>query len=433
MRYQRSMVWAAMFGLFAAGCKKEPVDEPPRISITSPTENFSFNVPDTLQVTVTVSDDHAVTQVTVSLLDANNVQVVAGVSAVPPGGQGTITLALPVLSQQLGTGAYKILATASDGNTSAKQLLPVQLNGVPLRLRAVYSVTQQGPSMLALYRTDSLGQTVLATSWSMDYGGAALSSSGQELYVAGGISGAFQAWDVDNLTPVWQRPNQSSLGYPWFTSLDVGADGRVLLGAQDGTLRSLNAVNGNGGAVAYLPVGFHAVQSITAGNLLVSVIANPITLEKRLGTFFASSGALAEDQVLTVDPVAVLPRDEQHVLLFGNAAGHGLVQDRTLSGASYWEPYTWSTPVTAAVRIGTGVWAVALQNGELHRFTYAGPSSLPIASGMQIQQLAYDEANGILYAGSPDMLQAINPQTGAVLASWPLNGDVRKVLCLLNR
>jgi hypothetical protein len=37
------------------------VDEPPHISITSPTENFSFNVPDTLLMhALAVSDDQQV-------------------------------------------------------------------------------------------------------------------------------------------------------------------------------------------------------------------------------------------------------------------------------------------------------------------------------------------------------------------------------------
>jgi hypothetical protein len=433
MRYEQSLIWAAFFGLLVTGCKKEPVDEPPHISITSPTENYSFNVPDTLLITLAVSDDHEVTQVTVGLLNADNIPVVTGVSAVPANGQGSVTLALPVLSQQLESGPYKILATASDGNNSARQLLPVQLNGMPLRLRAVFTVTEQSSNSVALYRTDSLGQTTLATTWPMDFGGAAISSSAQQLYVAGGVSGAFQALDADNLATVWQVPNQSSIGFPWFTSVDVGADGRVLLGTQDGTLRGLNAENGIGGAVGNLPIGFHAVQSITTGNFIISVIENTITQEKRLGTFFSSSGALAESQVLTIDPVVVLPRDEQHVLLYGSIAGQGVVQDRTVSGGSYWEPYTWSAPVIAAARISSDVWAVALQNGELHRFSYAGASSMQIAAGLQIQQMAFDEVNGVLYVGSVNLLQAINPQTGAILAAWPLSGEVRKVLCLLNR
>ena len=433
MGYQRSVLFVLLFALVLSACRKEPANEPPHISIITPTENYSINVPDTVTITLSISDDHGVEHVTATLVDQNNIPVVAGVFATPANGQGMITLELPVVSQQLESGTYKILATASDGELSSLQLLPVYLNAVPPRLRAVFTLSQQSANSLALYRTDSLGQTDQITTWPMDFGGAAVSSAAQMLYVAGGLTGPFQALNADNLAESWQVANQSTLGYPWFTGVDLGADGRVVVGTFDGTLRSYIAGNGTGGMVAHSPTDFHPLQSVIAGNLIISVIEHRITHEKRLCTFFNGSGVIFEIHVLTLDPVWIAPIDDEQLLLFGNNNGQGVAQRKSITGVSYSDLYTWSSPIIAASQAGPGVWAVSLANGELRRFTYPNTSSLLIASGLNIQQLAYDEVNGVLYGSGDGQLRAIDPQTGAVLASWPIAGEVKKVLCLLNR
>lgn len=433
MGYQRSIGGVLLLGLLLAGCRKEPENEPPHITIIAPTENFSFTVPDTLSITVSFSDDHAVRQLTATLLDHNNIPVVQGVSATTAADQGTITLELPVLAEQLESGTYKILATASDDELSSRQILPVHLNGVPVRLRAVLTFTSPSPDALTMYRTDSMGQTAQVASWPIDFGGATVSAAAQQIYVAGGVTGPFRALQADGLAEVWQLANQSALGFPWFTGVDIGTDGRILSGTSDGTLRSLIASNGTGGIVAHLPTDYQALQSTTVGDLLVCIMEHRITHEKRLGTFFNGSGELAESHMLTLDPVVMLPLDAGRVLLFGNSNGSGMVQRMTVSGGSYSDLYTWPTSLSAASPAGAGVWAVALANGQLRNFTYPNTGSLSLLDGMPIRQMDLDRANGVLYAAGDGQLRAIDPQTGIVLGTWSVPGEVRKVLCLLNK
>jgi hypothetical protein len=416
-----------------AACKKEAANQPPQVQILSPEENHSFTVPDTLQVQLAISDDEQVLQATATLLDQNNVPVVPGVSAAPGVGQGNITLALPVIDAQLESGPYKILATASDGELTSKQLLPVLLNAVPLRLRAVFTVVQTGLAEVAVHRTDSLGQTVLAGSWSMDLGGAAVSPEAQQLYVAGATTGPLLALDAELLQPEWQLPNQSSAGFPWFTGVDLGADGRLLVGSGDGTLRSLTASNGMGGAVAQLPTDFRALLSLTQDGLIATVMEHRITHEKRLASFYAASGTPADNVMLTLDPVALLPDQDGYVLLFGSSGGQGVVQRRAMSGSGQSDLYAWPSPVVAAVAAGAGRWVVSLANGELRTFTWPGTGSTLLATGLPLAQLAYDPVGGSVYGAGGGLLYQLDPGTGAQLNSWPVSGEPRKVLCLLNR
>lgn len=433
MRCARSRCWPLFLALILAACKKEAANQPPQVQITSPEENHSFSIPDTLHVQLAISDDEQVVQVTATLVDPNNVPVVPGISAAPGAGQGNITLALPVTSSQLESGPYKILATASDGELTSKQLLPVLLNAVPLQLRTVFTVVQTGPVEVAVHSTNSLGQTTLAGTWSMDFGGAAVSSGVQQLYLAGATTGPLLALDAELLQAPWQLPNQSSFGFPWFTGVDLGADGRLLVGSGDGILRSLTASNGMGGAVAQLPTDFRALVSLTQDGLIATVMEHRITHEKRLATFYTASGAPADNVMLTLDPVALLPGQNGYVLLFGSSGGQGMVQQRELVGSGQSDLYVWPSPVVAAVATGVGQWVVSLANGELRSFTWPGVGSMLLATGLPLAQLAYDPVGGTVYGAGGGLLYQLDPGTGAQLNSWPITGEAKKVLCLLNR
>jgi hypothetical protein len=433
MRYQQCLSLLALLGVLWTACKKDKDAEPPSITIIAPGDASTLTVPDTLLVTVTTSDDQGVEQVAVSLLDADNVPVTVAVSATPSSDPATITLALPVTSEQLESGTYKVLATATDGELSAKDIHSIQVTAAPLRLRAIFGVATPAAGTVALYRIDSLGQTALASTFAMDLGGAAISSSTQRLFIVGSTTGPLLALSVNDLGTRWQRPNLSPVGAPWFTSADLCADGQLYVGDDNGTLHAYQAFDGTGTLNAVLPTGFRTEQAITVDDLLLCTVRQFVTQEQRLALFQRSSGAQQGTQTLNVVPVGLFERDADHVLVFGNHDGEGHVQDRNIVNGGSWEAYAWPSTVTAVEQVGTGTWIVALANGDLQRFTYDNTGSLSIGNTAVLHDLAYDPVSGAVLAGTDGQVLAIDPANGTVVASYPMNGPVRKVLPLLNR
>lgn len=433
MRFQQALVLPLILALVLGGCRKDADNERPGIKIISPSENASLIIPDTLLVTVEARDDAGLERVSVTLLDQNNVPVVAGSSAAASGKVATVTLALPVTDEQITSGVYKLFATASDGELTGKDWINLHVSAAPLRLRAVFTVTEPAPGSTALYRTDSTGQTAVAQTWPIDLAGADISSAAQRLFIAGGVSGDLLALSPDGLGTVWSRPNLSSTGIPWFTSVDVCGDGRVYVGHADGSIRGFLAGNGTGGTGGTLPEMFRTLQCITMGDLLLATERHFVTGEHRLGIYYWQSGTLASTQALDAEPVALFPRDAGHALIFGNRNGQGRVLDRTLAGSGTWEAYTWPSPITAVVRLSDLNWLVALANGDLQRFTYNNIGSIPIGTTPVLTAMAFDPVSGRVYGGSDGQVILIDPVNGTTSPGWTVDGSVRKVLPLLNR
>lgn len=432
MRYQHALLLPAFCGVLLSACRKEPANEAPQITITLPAEGTSITVPDTLMVTLQASDDIGLSQLAVSLLDQNQVPVGISASRTVSGKSATVTLALPIVSEQLPSGSYTLYATAYDGSLTGNDFLNVHLSAVPLRVRAVFTVVENAGSTV-LYKTDSTGLTTAVQTWPMDLGGAAVSSAAQLLFVAGGATGNMQALSPDGLGTAWQLPNQGSIGAPWFTSVDLAGDGQLYVGQDNGTLHGFLAENGTGTCTATLPEQFRATSSLVSGDLLICTERHFVTQEQRIGIYFRSTGALQQTQTLDLDPVRLFDRDGQHILIFGNRNGHGVVQDRSIIGGGGWEPYTWPVPVTAVEHVGGDQWLVALANGDLQRFTFSNAGSLGIGNTPVLNTLAINPVTGLVYGGGNGQVVQINPSTGAVSQAWSVAGNVRKVLPLLNR
>lgn len=432
MRYQQALALVLFAGVLGTACKKEQANEAPRITILSPSESASVSVPDTVIVQVEASDDQGLAQVSVSLLDANGIPVVGGASTSASGTSATRSLALPIVSEQLTGGPYQLLAVASDGELTGRDSRTLHLVPVPLRLRCAFTVVEQGGATVALYRTDSLGQTTIAATWPMDLGGAAISSMSQRLFVGGGSTGALMALWPNDLATAWQLPNQSSIGAPWFTSVDLCGDGRLYVGQDNGTLRAFTAANGVGGTTITLSDLFRTQQTITVNDLVVTAEHHYVSQEQRLGIYYRLSGVPVTSQPLDLNPVNLYMRDGDHVLVFGNRNGQGMVLDRTLSGGGTWEAYTWPTAITAVELLTDGEWLVALDNGELKRYTYGG-GSIGIGTAPVVHHLAYEAVSGLVYGCAEGQVVQINPASGSVATAWTVSGAVRKVLLLHNR
>ncbi len=432
MRYQQALVLPLLFALFSTACKRDAADGAPRITIIQPADHQQVQVPDTLLVQVEAHDDLGLEQVSVQLLNANDIPVVPAVSAGVGGTSASLTLELPIVQAQLPSGTYKLKATAYDGRNSGWDMRMIYVAAVPRYLRAVYALSV-APGQVAMHKRDSTGQVLPVATWPMDLGGAAVSSAAQRLVVAGGALGSLRALNPNGLGTAWQLPNQASIGAPWFTSVDLATDGRLYVGMDNGTLHAYDPLNGTGGTVAVLPDQFRAMQTVATDALMVTTERHFVTGEYRLGAYFRLSGAAFATQPLDLVPVHLAVRDEGHVLVFGNRNGTGRVLDRTLDGGGTWEAWNWPAPIAAVTGLQGGQWLVSLSNGDLYRFTYGGAGALPLGSTPVLHTLVYDDLNAVAYGGADNEVVVINVASGAVAGSWPVPGSVMRVLPLFNR
>lgn len=433
MRYQQVLLMLAFSGSVLVACRKDEAGTPPTVSIVAPYNGFDLSVPDTLMVVVDIGGQDRVDRVIATLSDGNSVPVVPSVSTVPVATPGRVTLALPLLSEALRSGQYHLSVEARSGDASARDYRTVDLLEAPLRLRNVVLVGAPMGNTVPISLIDSTGALHAVNNVVTDLAGAGISSSAQRFYLVGAVAGPLLAVAPNGLQVLWQQQNQSNNGLPWFTSLDVGADDRVYVGNTNGVLNGYNAHSGSTEFVAAINDGYRVLRCCVANGLVITVEQDVTATHQRVRLYQQSSGGFVAEQVLDKDVIAMFPRSDANVLLFGNRGSQGVVEDRSISGSGGWEPRSWNEHITAVEQVDGDHFLVALAGGGLERFTYSSASSLPLASGTPISDLAYDPVHGTVFAASGSLVRSLDPQSGAVLASWSAGSEVRYVLPLLNR
>ena len=159
-------------------------------------------------------------------------------------------------------------------------------------------------------------------------------------------------------------------------------------------------------------------------------IAGP---QQRLVTYTRSGGALLDQFVLDKDLVHADRLAMNEVLLFGNRNGEGVVEQRNIDSGAWWEPRTFSQgEIRAVARQDGNTWFVALP-GELVRFTYSNAGAITVNGGVDLDALAHDAANGLLWGASGNEVLWMDPASGAVLGSVPVQDEVLFLLPFFNR
>lgn len=433
MRYEHRLMAAAMCCMVLLSCKKDKDPTLPVVTILAPGNGFELVVPSTLHVVADVSAEDGLDHVLFSMSNANGFPIIEPFSVVPASNPARVEVDIPITSDLIASGEYTLLVQASAGDGSGRDQVQVAIIGTPLRVRRVFAISEPGANTASLHFVDSTGAVSAASTLAMDLTGASVSSAAQTVAVMGGVQGPLVAYAPDGSTVKWQKPNLGNAGIPWFTSLDLCADGRFYVGTTDGTLRGYNASTGSTERVCDLLANHRSQVSTIVGERLVSAQVDQGTSAWRIVSYQASSGAYITEHSIGQRVVALFPLTDAQVLIFGNTDGVGSLQAHDLDAGGGWEPYAWGAEITAVERLDENTFMVALADGSLERFTWSNAGSVNLATIPDLRDLALNEVNGTLFGAAGDQVIGIQPATGQVLASYPIGAPVRYALPLLNR
>lgn len=434
----RSLGWAPLLAaavLLATGCRKEEDTEAPVITILTPGAGHVLTVPDTLVVTAEVSDNERIGSVQFSVTDANGFPATGSVTIDPSGNSTTLVVKLPITSEQVLSGPHTVQVVASDGDNRGTATRAITVNGLPRRTRAIYLVGSPGSSPIQIYRIDSTGQlgTSPVTTLSHDIGPSAISSRSARLFVGAGVTGQLTALFPDDGTVSAQISVQNTLPIPYHTAIHTGPTGLVFTASNEGDLRRYGSdLTGTGYATQALSA--HRIVGILEMQEAVITTQSRYTSPGGYSLVRYSPVAAVQQNAWLLDktPIEVFDRNSDHVLLFGNRSGQGVVEDRNIVDGGYWEPRTFPDPILAVARIDPNIYIVSTI-GSLQRFNYANASALTIATGLSAEAMAYDEVNGVLIISEGGQVSFLDPLSGATLSTWSVPMAVTEILPLYNR
>lgn len=433
--YKASLYLTFFVGvLFSFSCKKAEKDElGPVVVFNTPSENQSFSVFNNITISATVSDETAITFVSVSLVNAQYVPVSAAVSLPVSSPSMTINKQLYIDNIHITTGYYHLLVTASDGTNESRSYKKIYIVEVPRVLKNIFVISSSSTASTSYSTIDSDFTSLTPYhTFSGDYLASAASSYSQQVYRCGNYTGAFEARNLEFNTTKFSIPAIVS-NKPYFTAF-YSNETNCYVARYDGSILGYD----NTGLIVYNSASAtnHYVTAMSyCGNQMVAVNKDKTATSSKLITYYPT-GVPEKECLINQDVVSFCEKDINNLFVFGNVNGQGVIQLFDKTNNNLWNPYPFALAtgsVLNAVKIDANTYLFCHSNGTIYKYNYSTSSVTTYLSGYVAVQLKYDALNNVLIVAEANAVNAIDYATANVLHSLPVSETVLGVELLYNR
>ncbi|MCX6312886.1 MAG: hypothetical protein NT084_14780 [Bacteroidetes bacterium] len=398
-----------IFSFLFFSCKKSHDEEMPIINIVSPVNGFQGNVNGLIHVNIHVSDNMALENMHVQLVNTSMIPVLPMVSLTPSGKSYDAVFDYSINNFRITSGNYYLEVDVSDGTNTARAYINIYVNGIPKALNGFFAATIPTPGTVDVYKCDTSWTASLFSSAPSDFTDIAVSDYWQQVYVNGSFSGPLKATSIDGST--FGFSISSIVGsVPYWGPLSV-KDSRLWV-----TYRALNQFKsldqlGSSNFTGNSDFGFYPKHILQNENRIFIEQKDISSSNVRMVVFSTAGGGLQETP-MGVDAIEMFAKDVDNVYVIGNSLGQGhiLLYDFLTNG--FWEPI--SLPVgttTSATQIDANTLLIGMSNGSIYKFTYNPVGLLTWTSGINPTQIRYDEVNAEIYAaeGTNVKIYNLNP------------------------
>ena len=392
--------------VFALGCKKDTDDTPPEVSITSPSFLSDYNALGMVLISGTATDEQALEYVELSIRDLDFRHVVPAVTLTPSSSEFTFSQGVSLDDIHLASGRYYAVVTADDGENQTREFVEIEIFEVPQQTKAILSVTQSSGNVLDVHSIDANDNSTLYYSFpNTNFGGSAVNSYHQQFSVIGSGDGDLQTIETEYVTSAWSVPEGLSGSFPYFTEIDFDREDRLTyVSISNGNEVRGYDKNGSMDVQAFSVTGYMP-ETVIGHEEYLLIEENEVGGNTwQLTTRFRSSGAFHQSTFLPVDAIGMFSREENEVLIFGNASGQAEMHLYYVSGSSFWNVHGLPTGVLNDVTaIDQNTYLLAHQTG-LYVYTYNNNSLVPLATGFNANHVAWDEVNNRIWVASGSTL-----------------------------
>jgi hypothetical protein len=420
--------------LFSFSCKKAETDElGPVVLFNTPTENQPFNVYDNISINATISDETAITFVSVSLVNAQYIPVLSAVALPVSSPSMTINKQLYIDNIQITTGTYHLLVTASDGVNESRSYQKIHIIEAPRVLKSIFVISSSSTATTSYSTIDSEFTSLTPYhTFSGDYLASAVSNYSQQVYRCGNYTGAFEAMDLEFNTTKFSVPAFASTS-PYFTAF-YSNETTCYVARYDGAILGYD----NAGVVVYNSMsvpGYYVASMSYCGNQMVTVEKDKLAPISKLITYYPT-GVPEKECLISQDVVAFCEKDINNLFVFGNVNGQGVIQLFDKINNNLWNPYPYALPtgtISSAVKIDENTYLLSHSNGTIYKYNYSTASVTAYLSGYTAVKLKFDALNNHLIVAEANTIHAFNYATGSIVHSVPVSETVLGVELLYNR
>ncbi|TAH43761.1 MAG: hypothetical protein EYC69_01925 [Bacteroidetes bacterium] len=303
-------------------CKKEDRQEP-LIEILQPASLLSIQASDSIFLEAKVSDDNKLTQVSIQLLDQNQVSVSPSLVYHPQNNRFYINLLYPISNIFLDSGNYLLSIYASDGENTSRKAVEIQINAIPLeRLKVLALCTPS--SSVNVYSLDSALNHSAFSSVSGDYINCSINSRSKKLNILGRSSGDYSIIDAENGSLFNSISGLCPIASPCFEYLQSQND-LNFISYNDGNIKAFDP-NGLQKFSIQQQGYFRPGASFLTDQYFFAELYYIAQQELRLGTFFYPSGVIRQEFPIDMKIMKMFYRSQDELYLFGHSSGNAVVE-----------------------------------------------------------------------------------------------------------
>lgn len=397
-------------GICFFSCRRNEGGTEPNVELLSPADGTNYDIFDSIHVYVKTSDDDGLANLKIRLTDLNQTPVLQVIDQPLSGRSYEATFDLPIDNIRILSGYYYLFADVTDVDGSRRSTYRmISITEIPRVTKGFFAATQPNASSLSIYKADTSWTASVWNQYTSDFTDMTVSSYWQQVYMSGSFSGPLRAESIDGETPGWSQ-NAFPNSFPYWGPLSVTGKRLLVSVRGQSQVRSLDEA-GHQGFFAVADNGFYPNKQLQVGNRIFIEEKEISSTAIRMVVFSASGGSIQETP-MSVDALAMFPKDNDNLYVLGNDAsqGHLLIYD--VAGNGFWEPITLPAgTVTAAAQIDSTTLLIGMSNGTLYRFTYSPVGLLSWGTGINTSQLQYDAVNDEVYSveGTNVKVYSYNP------------------------
>ncbi|MES2592809.1 MAG: hypothetical protein V4608_13070 [Bacteroidota bacterium] len=420
--------------LFFISCKKKDTDElGPIISISSPLQNQFFNVFGVIPVKASITDETKITSVSISLVNDQYSPVSPSLSVSVQSPSMEINTSYYIDNIHLENGIYYLMIVASDGINESRTYQKVSIGAVSKVLKQIFVVSYSSTSQTNLSYIDSAFTSIIPYhSFSGDYIGSSVSSYFQQAYRCGEYTGNFEGIILEYNSQKFSIASQISSN-PYFTGF-YSDDKKNYVARYSGHIIGYDYT----GASVYTAIasaGFYATAMCFNTNYLITSEKDKTSSAKKLVTHYPT-GVAEKQCTITQEVVEFCEMDNDHVFIFGNISGQGVIQLFDRTNNNLWNPYPSSLSagtILSAVKIDEDTYLFGHSNGTIYKYRYQTSSVTTYLTGYAAKQIKYDELNNQLVIAEASKISVFDYPTTTLIKAVNSSETILDVHLLYNR
>lgn len=424
-------LWSILIN-FLFGCRKEIDTTPPVISISLPSQNQSFQEGEGVVIKGTVSDETALVNISIKLLNEQGQPVHKTLSIPVSSKEQNINTSYFLDNVHLESGTYQLCLFASDGKNDSYTCVSIYIVAVPRILDKIMVATVSSAAQTRISTIDSSGIIVPFTNFPGDHLGLSVNSYFQELFHCGNATGNFSGMNIKDKKMVVDIPCVPSSSVPYFTGFYV-KNNQYYVSNYNEQIRGYDHT-GNIIYNATALLGYLAKHACLNDQHLIVEEQNKINKEQKLVCYYPT-GVVQQNCSLTQEVVAFCEMDDAHVMVFGNKGGQGMIQEYDRNANNLWDPYPYTLTygtITSVLQLDGNSYLLACSNGSIYKYVYSSSSVTSYLTGYTAIQMMLDDLNNKLYVIEKNKINTFD-LNGKLLKTINSPEEILEIGLLYNR